>query len=136
MKERLGELKHIGIAVEDLDEAKKVYCDVLGFDLEDEMEVPERGLRIAFLSAGNAKIELLKGVSPDSAISKFVEKRGAGIHHLCFGVVDIKKTIEGLMAEGIEMIDRQPRRGAEGDMVAFLHPGSTMKVLIELVEER
>ena len=103
MKERLGELKHIGIAVEDLDEAKKVYCDVLGFDLEDEMEVPERGLRIAFLSAGNAKIELLKGISPDSTISKFVEKRGAGIHHLCFGVVDIKKTIEGLMAEGIAL---------------------------------
>lgn len=135
MNERLGELKHIGIAVENLDEAKKTYCDVLGFELEKEMEVPERGLRIAFLSAGNTKIELLKGISPDSAISKFVEKRGAGIHHLCFGVHDIKKTIEGLVAEGIEMIDRQPRRGAEGSMVAFLHPGSTMKVLIELVEE-
>lgn len=135
MNERLGELKHIGIAVENLDEAKKVYCDVLGFELEEEMEVPERGLRIAFLSAGNTKIELLKGISPDSTISKFVEKKGAGIHHLCFGVDDIKKTIEGLVAEGIEMIDRQPRRGAEGNMVAFLHPGSTMKVLIELVEE-
>ncbi len=131
----LGELNHIGIAVEDLHEAKRIYCDILGFKLVEEKDLPEKGLRIAFLSTGNTKIELLKGIRNDSAISRFVEKRGPGIHHLCFEVDDIGKTINGLEAAGISMIDRQPRSGAEGHMIAFIHPGSTMKVLVELEEK-
>ncbi|MBN2185286.1 MAG: methylmalonyl-CoA epimerase [Candidatus Krumholzibacteriota bacterium] len=133
--ERLKELDHIGIAVDDLDEAKKLYCDILGFELTDERELPEKGLKIAFLSTGNTKIELLEGTSEESAITKFVAKKGAGIHHLCFEVDDITRTLEELSSEGIGLIDRVPRIGAEGHPIAFLHPGSTKKVLIELEEK-
>lgn len=135
MLERLKELNHIGIAVNDLDEAKKLYCNILGFKLMDEKELPDRGLKIAFLSTGNTKIELLEGTTAESTITRFVASRGPGIHHLCFEVDDITKTLAELSADGIDLIDRAPRDGAEGHPVAFLHPGSTMKVLIELEEK-
>ncbi len=135
MSERLRELNHIGIAVADLEEAKKLYCGILGFELIEEKELTDRGIRIAFLSTGNTKIELLEGVTEESAISKFVEKRGPGIHHLCFNVKDIEKTMAELVSSGIELIDEAPRAGAEGHLVAFLHPKSTMKVLLELEEK-
>ncbi|MBN2071964.1 MAG: methylmalonyl-CoA epimerase [Candidatus Krumholzibacteriota bacterium] len=135
MRDRLKKLDHIGIAVKDIDEAKRLYRDILGFELIEEKTLPDRGLKIAFLSTGNTKIELLEGITPESAITKFVDKRGPGIHHLSFEVDDIRKILDELSSEGIELIDRVPRDGAEGHPVAFLHPGSTMKVLIELEEK-
>ena len=135
MNERLKDLNHIGIAVEDLEEAKHLYRDILGFELIEEKDLPDRGLRVAFLSAGNTTIELLKGVTPESAIAKFVSKRGPGIHHLCFEVDDIDAALKGLDEEGIELIDAKARPGAAGHPVAFIHPRSTMKVLIELEEK-
>ncbi len=135
MAERLKELEHIGIAVNDLEEAKKLYCDILGFELTGEKELPDRGLKIAFLSTGNTKIELLEGTTEESAITRFVSKKGPGIHHLCFKVDDIGRTLEELSSEGVDLIDKVPRVGAEGHRIAFLHPGSTMKVLIELEEK-
>lgn len=135
MPGRLKELNHIGIAVRDLEEAKKLYRDTLGFELTSEKDLPDRGLRVAFLSTGNTTIELLEGVREDSAISRFIEKRGPGIHHLCFAVDDIGSVMNDITASGVELIDKEPRPGAEGRPVAFLHPKSTMSVLIELEEK-
>ncbi|HSG27710.1 MAG TPA: methylmalonyl-CoA epimerase [Candidatus Krumholzibacterium sp.] len=134
MPDRLKELNHIGIAVRDLEEAKALYRDVLGFELESEKELPDRGLKVAFLSTGNTTIELLQGLREDSAISKFIESKGPGIHHLCFRVDDIEKTLGEISTDGVDLIDSQARPGAEGHPVAFLHPRSTGKVLIELEE--
>jgi methylmalonyl-CoA epimerase len=135
MPDRLGKLGHIGIAVTDLEEAKKLYSEVLGFTLTAEKEMPERGLKVAFLETGNTKIELLEGTTPDSAISKFVEKRGTGIHHLSFEVDDIRRVMKELDGEGMRLIDKEPRTGAEGHLTAFMHPKSTMGVLLEIEEE-
>ncbi|MBN1163264.1 MAG: methylmalonyl-CoA epimerase [Candidatus Krumholzibacteriota bacterium] len=135
MPDRLKELNHIGIAVTDLEEAKELFRDRLGFRWERDQELPERGLKIAFFSTGNTRIELLQGITADSAISKFVEKRGPGIHHLSFEVEGIQRVMDELSGEGIKLIDQQPRPGAEGHLVAFLHPKSTGSVLIELEEK-
>lgn len=135
MPGRLGTLKHVGIAVKDLEEAKRLYGDVLGFTLTGEKELPDRGLRVAFLETGNTKIELLEGTTPESAISRHIEKRGPGIQHLCFAVDDIGRVMDELRADGVEMIDTEPRTGAEGHLVAFLHPKSSLGVLIEIEEK-
>ncbi|MDD3642575.1 MAG: methylmalonyl-CoA epimerase [Candidatus Krumholzibacteria bacterium] len=135
MHGRLGKLEHIGIAVRDLEEAKRLYGDVLGFRLTGEKELPDRGLRVAFLETGNTKIELLQGMTPESAIARHIEKRGPGIQHLCFSVDDIRRVMGELKADGVEMIDAEPRRGAEGRLVAFMHPRSTLGVLLELEEK-
>ena len=135
MSKRLGTLAHIGIAVKDLEEAKRLYGDVLGFTLTGEKELPDRGLRVAFLETGNTKIELLEGTTPESAIARHIEKRGPGIQHLCFAVDDINRVMDELKADGVEMIDAEPRPGAEGHLVAFLHPKSSLGVLIEIEEQ-
>lgn len=135
MSERLGKLGHIGIAVDDLEQAKRLFGEVLGLRFSGEKELPDRGLRIAFYETGNTKIELLEGTDPESAVSKFLRKRGPGIHHLSFEVADIGRVLEDLAAGGVELIDRRPRAGAEGRSVAFLHPKSTQGVLIELEQE-
>jgi methylmalonyl-CoA epimerase len=135
MPERLGRLGHIGIAVKDLEEAKKLYGEVLGFTLVKETEMPERGLKVAFFDTGNTKIELLEGTTPESNITKHIEKRGPGIHHLSFEVEDIKSVMEGIAGDGVQLIDREPRTGAEGHLTAFMHPKSTLGVLLEIEEE-
>lgn len=135
MKKRLGEIDHIGIAVANLEEAKKIYCDALGIPCAAEKTVPERGVRIAFLSTGNATVELLEGIGENSPVSKFVAQRGPGIHHICFEVDDIARTLEALAADGVQLIDTVARPGAEGKPVAFVHPKSTMGVLVELIQK-
>ena len=135
MPDRLGKLGHIGIAVTDLDEAKRLYSEVLGFTLTAEKEIPERGLKVAFLETGNTKIELLEGTTPESAITKFIDKRGTGIHHISFEVTDIRRVMKELSDEGIRLIDQEPRTGAEGHLTAFMHPKSTMGVLLEIEEK-
>lgn len=134
-EQRLGRLGHIGIAVDDLEQAKNIFGRVLGLRFGGEKELPERGLRIAFYEIGNTKIELLESIDPQSAVAKFLAKRGPGLHHLSFEVTGIDRILEQLSAEGVELIDRRARPGAEGRPVAFLHPKSTQGVLIELEEE-
>lgn len=134
MKARLGAIDHIGIAVSNLDEAKKIFCDALGIPCTAEKTVPERGVRIAFLSTGNTTIELLEGIGESSAVSKFVAQRGPGIHHLCFEVDDAARVLAELSAGGLQLVDTVARPGAEGKPVAFVHPKSTMGVLVELIE--
>lgn len=135
MPQRLEEIHHIGIAVGDLEEARKVYCDILGLECTGEKTLPERKVKVAFLETGNTSIELLEGIGEDGPVSKFVERHGPGVHHICFEVSDIKKVMRELTEIGMRMIDAEPRPGAEGKLVAFIHPKSTSGVLIELSEK-
>lgn len=125
-------IAHIGIAVRALDEILPFYRDVLGLP-----EVPlddADGARIAGLAAGESLVELLEAERPDSPIARFVEKRGPGIHHVCFAVDDLEGTLARCRAAGIRLIDETPRMGAEGKRIAFLHPSATAGVLVELTE--
>lgn len=135
MPQRLEEIHHIGIAVSDLQEAKKIYCDILGLECTGEKTLPARKVKAAFLETGNTSIELIEGIGADGPVSKFVERHGPGVHHICFEVNDIKKVLRELADIGIRLIDTEPRPGAEGKLVAFIHPKSTTGVLIELTEK-
>ena len=125
-------ISHIGIAVRGLDDSLSFYRDVLG--LPDVPLDDADGAKIAGLAAGESLVELLEAESPESPIGKFVAKRGPGIHHVCFTVDDLDATLERCRAHGIRLIDEQPRIGAEGKRIAFLHPSSTSGVLVELSE--
>lgn len=125
-------IAHIGIAVESLETILPFYRDLLGMP-----EVPlddADGARIAGLAAGESLVELLQPEESDSPIGKFLAKRGPGIHHICFAVDDLDGTLERCRAAGLRLIDQQPRLGAEGKRIAFLHPASTHGVLVELTE--
>ncbi len=126
-------LDHIGIAVKSLDEAK-IY-EALGLSVEHVETVASQGVRTAFLSAGDAKVELLEPTGPDSAVAKFIDKRGEGIHHICFRVDDIDAHLARLKAEGYRLINEAPVPGAHGCRIAFLHPAAGNGVLIELSEK-
>jgi methylmalonyl-CoA/ethylmalonyl-CoA epimerase len=125
-------IAHIGIAVEGLNESVSFYRDILGL-----AEVPlddSDGAKIVGLAAGPSLVELLEADRPDSPIAKFIAKRGAGIHHVCFAVDDLDATLERCRAAGVRLIDETPRLGADGKRIAFLHPSSTAGVLLELTE--
>lgn len=125
-------IAHIGIAVESLDAILPFYRDVLGMP-----QVPlddADGAKIAGLAAGESLVELLEPEQSDSPIGKFLQKRGPGIHHICFAVEDIDAALARCRAHGIQLIDQEPRLGAEGKRIAFLHPKSTHGVLVELSE--
>jgi methylmalonyl-CoA/ethylmalonyl-CoA epimerase len=125
-------IAHIGIAVDALDRILPFYRDLLGLPQEPLDDADDA--RIAGLRAGDSLVELLEGQAPDSPIGKFVAKRGPGIHHICFAVDDLNATLERCRRAGIKLIDDEPRRGADGKRIAFLHPSSTGGVLIELTE--
>ena len=127
-------LDHIGIAVEDLDAAIQTY-ETFGFAVESIEDVPGFGVKVAFLPMESGNVELVQPVNDDSAMAKFLQNRGGGIHHLCFEVIDIRLALKRLEEAGVELIDRVPRHGAHGALVAFLHPKSTGGVLIELSEK-
>ncbi len=129
-------LDHIGIAVNDIDAALELYRDKLGFEVGGIDEVPGFGVKVAFLPLGEGQIELVMPVTEDSAIAKFLDKRGPGFHHLCFRVDDIRAELARLEKKGIELVDKEPREGAHGTLVAFLHPKSTGGVLIELAQHK
>jgi methylmalonyl-CoA/ethylmalonyl-CoA epimerase len=126
-------LAHIGIAVRALETVLPFYREILG--LPDVPLEDADGARIAGLAAGDTLVELLEPASPDSPIGKFVDRRGPGIHHLCFAVPDLDAALARCRAAGLRLIDETPRRGAEGTRIAFLHPSSTAGVLIELTED-
>jgi len=127
-------IDHIGIAVKSLREAIKVYEETLGLKVSGYDEVDERGDRVAMLNIGESRIELLEPTRPDSAIEKFMTKRGEGIHHIAVRVENIEAAIERLKSSGVRLVDSVPRRGAHGTRTAFVHPSSTHGVLLELVE--
>lgn len=125
-------IAHVGIAVRDLDAILPFYRDVL--DLPDVPLDDADGARITGLTAGESLVELLAPMHQDSPIAKFLDKRGPGIHHICFTVDDLDATLARCRAAGVRLIDDQPRIGAEGKRIAFLHPSTTAGVLIELSE--
>jgi methylmalonyl-CoA/ethylmalonyl-CoA epimerase len=127
-------IDHIGIAVENLQEASAFYRDKLGLEYLGTEEVPSQKVRVAMFKAGESRIELLEPTSPDSPIAGFIEKKGPGIHHIAYSVPDATGAVERLVAKGIEMIDRVPRPGAGGSRIAFVHPRSSGKVLTEICE--
>jgi len=129
-------LDHIGIAVNDIDAALELYRDKLGFEVGGIDEVPGFGVKVAFLPLGEGQIELVMPITEDSAVAKFLDKRGPGFHHLCFRVDDIRAELARLEKKGIELVDKEPREGAHGTLVAFLHPKSTGGVLIELAQHK
>ena len=129
-------IDHIGIATHGIDAAAKFYRDVLGLEVAETEEVPEQKVRVAMLPIGESRIELLEATCDESPISRFLEKRGPGIHHIAVQVDDIRVALEGLKQKGARLIDEHPRTGAGGCLVAFVHPSSAGGVLIELVQNR
>lgn len=126
-------LDHIAIAVKSI-EAQKIY-KALGLSIDHVEDVKTQGVKTAFLSIGEANIELLEPLSPDSTVAKFIDKRGEGLHHICFRVDNIEKHLERLKKEGYRLINDAPVPGAHGCRVAFLHPSAGNGVLIELSEK-
>jgi len=129
-------MDHVGVAVKSLDDAIRVYRDVLGFELKGIHVLTERKVRVAFiLAGGKTQIELLEPLDGNSAIAKFLETRGEGIHHFAVEVDDIDAVLAEMKKKGVALIDEQPQMGAEGKRIAFVHPKSTKGVLMELVEK-
>jgi len=125
-------LDHIGIAVGDLSQALAFYRDALGLEVEPPEDVPSQRVRAHFVPVGGATLELLEATAPESPIARHLEKRGPGLHHLTFAVDDIHAALGRLRARGVRLIDEEPRAGAEGALVAFVHPSSAHGVLVEL----
>ena len=128
-------IDHIGIATNGIKEAAAAYRDALGIQVTETEEVSGQQVRVAMLPIGESRIELLEATSADSPISKFLAKRGPGIHHIALRVEDIRARLADLKSKGTRLIDEEPRTGAGGCLVAFIHPSSTGGVLIELVEK-
>jgi len=129
-------IEHIGIAVKNLDESIKYYENILGLSCYAVEEVKEQKVKTAFFMIGQTKIELLESTDSEGPIGKFVEKKGEGIHHLAFAVKGIETTLNEAEKKGVQLIDKVPRKGAEGLDIAFLHPKSTGGVLTELCEKK
>lgn len=131
----ISHIEHLGIAVKSLEEAIPYYENVLGFKCYAIEEVADQKVKTAFFKVGQTKIELLEPTSEDSTIAKFIEKRGEGIHHLAFATGGVANALAEVEAKGVRLIDKAPRKGAEGLNIAFLHPKSTLGVLTELCEK-
>src|SRR5438552_13167225 len=127
-------INHLGIATKGIDEALKFWGEALGLENVHTEIVEDQKVRVAMLPIGESRIELLEPTSDDSPISKFLEKHGPGIHHIAVEVDDIEKALAQLKEKGMRLIDETPRIGAEGCLVAFVHPSSTNGVLLELVQ--
>ncbi len=125
-------INHLGIAVSDLEVAAKIY-QTMGLTVDRVIDVPEQQVRVAFIPIGESTIELVQPTAPNSPVAKFLESKGEGLHHLALQVDDIQAALGELKEQSVQLIDQAPRQGAEGQ-IAFLHPKSTARVLIELVQ--
>ena len=131
----ISHIEHLGIAVKSLEEAIPYYENILGLKCYSIEEVADQKVKTAFFKVGQTKIELLEPTSEDSTIAKFIEKRGEGIHHMAYAIEDgVANALAEVEAKGVRLIDKAPRKGAEGLNIAFLHPKSTCSVLTELCE--
>ena len=129
-----GRIDHIGVAVEDLDEAIRLYGERLAMPLQHRETVEEQGVEAVLLGVGESHVELLRPLGPDTAVGKFLARSGPGLHHVAYGTDDIQSAIDSARRAGLRLIDEEPRTGIRGSRVAFLHPKSTGGVLTELVE--
>jgi methylmalonyl-CoA/ethylmalonyl-CoA epimerase len=130
---KLEKIEHIGIAVKDLGEVSGFYKDVFGCSISKQIDVPDMRLKIALTDVSGVKLEFLMPTDSQSTIAKFIDKRGEGVHHICFEVHDVDQAVEELQGKGLELVDK-PRMGSEGKKIVFLSPKSTHGVLIELKE--
>jgi methylmalonyl-CoA/ethylmalonyl-CoA epimerase len=128
-------IEHIGIAVKDLEAGNALFAKLFDKEHYKTEEVASEGVKTSFFKVGTNKIELLEATNPDSPIAKFIEKRGEGIHHIAFDVVDIRAEMQRLENEGFILLNKEPKRGADNKLVCFLHPKGTNGVLIELCQE-
>ncbi|MDP7040308.1 MAG: methylmalonyl-CoA epimerase [Myxococcota bacterium] len=133
--EYLG-VDHLGLAVKDLAAAEATYRNILGFKLSGSESLPDRGLEVRFVETGNARIELIAPTRDDSEVSRFLDKRGEGLHHICLQVASIDRAIAQLRAQGAQLLSDEAQSGAEGSRVVFIHPKGTHGVLMELVEKQ
>lgn len=131
----LSHIEHIGIAVKSLDASIPFWENALGLKCYAMEEVPDQKVKTAFFKLGQTKIELLESTDPEGPIGKFIEKKGEGVHHIAFATQDLPKALAEVAGHGVQLIDSQPRRGAEGLDIAFLHPKSTFGVLTELCHD-
>ena len=132
----VGRVDHIGIAVKDIEQAKKFYTEFLGMKALGEEVVEEQKVKVCFIPCGDSEIELLESTSPDGPIAKHIEKKGEGIQHIALRVDNIEAAIADLMAKGVRMIDEKLRYGAGGAKIAFVHPKSTGGILLEISERQ
>jgi methylmalonyl-CoA/ethylmalonyl-CoA epimerase len=129
-----GAIDHVGIAVEDLDEAAPLYTERLGMREQHRETVEAQGVHALLLEVGDAHVELIAPIGPESGVAKFLEKNGPGLHHVAYRTDDIDAALDRVRAAGLRLIDEEPRPGIRGSRVAFLHPKSTGRVLTELVQ--
>ena len=131
----LGKIEHIGIAVKDLEVANELYGSLLGVIPYKQENVPSEGVTTSFFQTGDSKVELLMATDPNSPIAKFIEKRGEGLHHLAFAVEDIDQEVQRLVKAGFQVLNEQPKLGADNKRIVFLHPKGAHGVLVELCQE-
>jgi len=129
-----GRIDHIGVAVDDLDEAVSLYSERLGMPVQHRETVEQQGVEAVLLGVGESHVELLRPLGPETAVGRFLESKGPGIHHVAFGTDDIESALEQAREAGLALIDERPRTGIRGSRVAFVHPKSTGGVLTELVQ--
>lgn len=132
----ISHIEHIGIAVKSIEACLPYYEDVLGLKCYAVEEVKDQKVKTAFFMVGQTKIELLESTDPEGPIGKFIEKKGEGIHHIAFATRNLEEALSEAERKGIQLIDKQPRKGAEGLHIAFMHPKSTLGVLTELCENK
>jgi len=127
-------LNHTCIAVKDIDETLRLYRDVFGVGTDDIVDIEDQAVRAALVRVGGSQLEFIQPTDPNSGVAKFIERRGEGVHHICFEVEDLPETLRRLDDKGIQLIDKTPREGLSGS-IGFMHPKSTGGVLIELVDQ-
>ncbi|TDI42432.1 MAG: methylmalonyl-CoA epimerase [Acidobacteria bacterium] len=128
-------IHHVGIAVKSLEEASGRFGDLLGLEKAERYDLPEFGVSALFMPVGDSNLEFLEPLGDASTVGKFIEKRGEGVHHICFEVDDIEASLRDFAAQGARLIDEKPRPGAGGHLVAFVHPKTTHGVLVELKQK-
>jgi methylmalonyl-CoA epimerase len=131
---KIKHIDHIGIAVKNMQDAGKFYTDVLGLKIEDVEEVTEQKVRVAFIPITDSEVELLESTEPDGPVAKYIESRGEGVQHIAYRVENLEEALAELKAKGVRLIDKEPRKGAGGAKIAFIHPKETNGVLVELCE--
>ncbi len=131
---KIEKIDHLGIAVKSIADGKNFWTDVLGLEIEATETVESQKVTTAFLPVGESEVELLESTAPEGPIAKYIEKKGEGIQHVAFRVQNIDAALDELKAKGIKLIDQEPRNGAGGARIAFLHPKATNGVLVELCE--
>jgi methylmalonyl-CoA epimerase len=129
-----GRIDHIGVAVEHLEEAVLLYSERFGMPVQHRETVEQQGVEAVLLGVGESHVELLRPLGPDTAVARFLERSGPGLHHVAYGTDDIESALEQVRAAGLALIDEQPRTGIRGSRVAFLHPKATGGVLTEIVQ--